>query len=457
MSRSSWLLLIGCLGSLAFGVTCWWLGLDVAATKVAAVTFLTAFLWVTEPIPIPATSLIPFAALPLLGILDHKQVAAAYGDPMVLLLLGGFMLSTAMAKSGAHRRLALGMVRLVGGQGGRRLVLGFMIASAVCSMWISNTATVLMMLPIAMAVLEENDDPGLAVPLMLGVAHASSLGGVATPIGTPPNVIFMKQYEIETGTAWGFVDWMMIGVPIVVLFLPLMWWWLVRHTPKTGRVTLPAQGPWRLAEILVLIVFTLTALLWVTRKEGFGGWSTWLPDPTAVDDGTVALFSVIVLFMLPSGDGGRLLDWKTAAKIPWGLLLLFGGGIAIAHAFKSSGLSETLGEHLAVLARWPLLPTVVVLCLVVTFLTEITSNTATTTLLMPILAAAGTAALIDPSRLMVPAAISASCAYMLPVATAPNAIVFGTGRVTTQEMARSGVALNLIGVVVVTTVCVLAL
>jgi sodium-dependent dicarboxylate transporter 2/3/5 len=161
--------------------------------------------------------------------------------------------------------------------------------------------------------------------------------------------------------------------------------------------------------------------------------------------------------MLPSGDGGRLLDWKTAAKIPWGLLLLFGGGIAIAHAFKSSGLSETLGEHLAVLARWPLLPTVVVLCLVVTFLTEITSNTATTTLLMPILAAAGTAALIDPSRLMVPAAISASCAYMLPVATAPNAIVFGTGRVTTQEMARSGVALNLIGVVVVTTVCVLAL
>lgn len=457
MSRQSLGLLLGpVLAAVAFGLAAS-AGLTDAARWTAAITTLCAIWWVTEPIAIPATSLIPFALFPLTGVLDHKVVAGAYGHTLILLLLGGFVLSTAMEKSGAHRRLALGMVRLVGGRGGRRLVLGFMLASAICSMWISNTATTLMLLPIAMAVIENDDGGELQVPLLLGIGYAASIGGLGTPVGTPPNVIFMGQYQKSTGQEVSFLDWMMIGVPVVVVLLPIAWLLLTRRLGGVATsLDLPKLGRWRPPEKRVLLVFAVTALLWVTRSEPFGGWSG-LIGQTGVGDSTVALLMVVVMFLIPDGEGSRLLDWQTAAKIPWGLLILFGGGIAIAVAFKESGLSGELGGALSGLTRLPLVVTLLSLCLAVTFLTEVTSNTATATLLMPVLAAAGLAADMDPALLMVPAALSCSCAFMLPVATAPNAIMFGTGKVSTARMAREGFWLNLAGVAVVSTACALLL
>lgn len=363
------------------------------------------------------------------------------------------MLSMAMEKSGAHRRLALGMVRLVGGVGGRRLVLGFMVASAALSMWISNTATTLMLLPVALAVLEKRKDDALAVPLLLGMAYAASVGGIGTPVGTPPNVIFMGVYQEQTGEEMSFAQWMRIGVPVVVIMVPVIWLWLTRKMgPAREKLELPRPGPWRDAEARVLAVFGLTALAWVTRSEPWGGWSA-LIGASGAGDATVALVAVVAMFLIPDGKASTLLDWDTAKKIPWGLLLLFGGGIAIARAFGESGLSHALGNALSTLAAWPLVAMLVVLCLTVTFLTEVTSNTATTSLLMPILAAAALAAKVDPRTLMIPAAISASCAFMLPVATAPNAIVFGTDRFTTRRMASEGFVLNLLGVGAITVVC----
>jgi sodium-dependent dicarboxylate transporter 2/3/5 len=432
-------------------------GLAAPAAWCAGITGVCATWWVTEPIPIPATSLIPFATFPLVGVLDHTEVATAYGHSLILLLLGGFMLSMGMEKSGAHRRLALGMVRLVGGVGGRRLVLGFMVAAAVLSMWISNTATTLMLLPVALAVIQQADDEKLTVPLLLGTAYAASVGGIGTPVGTPPNVILMGVYQEHTGKEISFLSWMTIGVPVVLAMLPLMWLWLTRGLgPAKRELDLPHPGPWRPSEKRVLVVFFLTAMAWVTRSDPFGGWSA-LIGAEGTGDATVALTAVVVLFLVPDGEGSQLLDWPTAAKIPWGLLILFGGGIAIARGFGKSGLSQALGNLLSALASWPLVLMLIIIALSVTFLTEVTSNTATTSLLMPILAAAASAAAVDPRLLMVPAAISASCAFMLPVATAPNAIVFGTERFSTRRMASEGFALNLLGAAVITTVCYLLL
>jgi len=460
-SRRAIFLALGPLLAAGLGGLVHALGMPPIAAWTAAVTALCAAWWVTEPIPIPATSMIPFAAFPMVGVLDHKQVAAAYGHTLILLLLGGFILSTAMAASGAHKRLAVGMIRMVGGAGGRRLVLGFMLATAVCSMWISNTATTLMMLPVAMAVLEQDEASGggtsLHLPLLLGIAYAASIGGMGTPVGTPPNVIFMAVYEETTGNKVAFIDWMKIGIPAVILLIPVAWLMVTRNLKSSAKLDLPKMGRWSSPEKRVLVIFGLTALAWVTRTAPFGGWSTWADMPGA-GDSTVALIAVVIMFLMPNGEGKQMLDWETAARIPWGLLLLFGGGLAIAKGFQVSGLSETLGSWLAndlKITTWPVIAMTITLCLAITFLTEVTSNTATTTLLMPVLAAAGLAAGIDPAVLMIPAALSASCAFMLPVATAPNAIVFGTGKVSTQQMAREGFALNLVGAVFITGVCAL--
>jgi sodium-dependent dicarboxylate transporter 2/3/5 len=370
--------------------------------------------------------------------------------------MGGFILSTAMEKSGAHRRVALTMVNLFGGTSSRRLVYGFMAAAALLSMWISNTATTLMLLPVAMAVLEKSSDEDLAIPLLLGIAYAASVGGIGTPIGTPPNLVFREIYTQFTGTEIPFLTWMSWGVPVVLILVPLIGLWLTRNLQHEGHVDIPKVGQWRIDEKRVFIVFTLTALAWVTRGQPFGGWSTWLDVPGA-NDASVALLAVVVMFLVPDGKGAKLLDWETAAKIPWGILILFGGGIALAKAFVASGLSGALGEFLSGIAGWPTVLMIAVICLTITFLTEMTSNTATTALMMPILAAAALAADIDPALLMVPAAMSASCAFMLPVATAPNTIMFSTGRFSTQVMVREGVILNLLGVAVVTGVCSLLL
>lgn len=422
------------------------------ASITLGITVLCVTWWVFEPVPIPATSLIPLALLPLFGVLAPRDIAASYGHPLILLLLGGFILSTALASNGAHRRIALGMVRAFGGSSSRRLVFGFMAASALLSMWISNTATTLMLLPVAMAIIDRSRDPDLARPLLLGIAYAASIGGIGTPIGTPPNIIFMGVYQQLVGETVTFAQWMMWGVPVVLVFVPVAALWLTRSLGGHDVPELPDPGPWRPAERRVLAVFAITAMLWITRQEPFGGWSAWL-GVVHSDDYVVAFLAVVALFLIPNGTGGRLLDWASAERIPWGMLILFGAGIAIAEAFTQSGLSELLGTALSGLATLPLLVTMLCICLVVTFLTEATSNTATTTLLMPILAAAALGAGMDARLLMVPAAMSASCAFMLPVATAPNVIVFSTGRFTVRDMVREGFALNLFGVVIIAVLC----
>jgi sodium-dependent dicarboxylate transporter 2/3/5 len=345
------------------------------------------------------------------------------------------------------------MVRLVGADSGPRLVLGFMIAAASLSMWISNTATTLMLLPVALAVLEATDRRReLAVPLLLGVAYAASVGGIGTPIGTPPNLIFMQVYEQTTGQAISFTRWMGWAVPVVLVMIPLMALALTRGLSGSVAVQLPTTGAWRTEEKRVLWVFGLTALAWITRSEPFGGWQVWLGLPQA-NDASVALLAVVVMFVLPNGSGGRLLDWERASTIPWGVLLLFSGGICLASGFVASGLSDIMGEALAGLTGIPVWLLLLLVCLAVTFMTETTSNTASTTLLMPVLAAAAVAADLPPELIMVPAAMSASCAFMLPVATAPNSVVYGSGLITTAQMAREGLLLNLLGAVVISTLC----
>ncbi len=434
-------------------VSCWLLlpliGWSVDESLTLGVAFWCATWWSTEVIPIPATSLIPLSVLPFSGVLTATETAESYGHHLILLLLGGFIISRSMEKSGAHRRVALGLVNLLGGDNPRRLIFGFMLASALLSMWISNTATTLMLLPVALAILEKMPDDRLALPLLLGIAYAANLGGIGTPVGTPPNLIFMNVYLETTGEELGFAQWMTWGIPVVLLFLPIMGWWLTRNL-TAPPVKVPAVGTWQAAEIRVFIVFAITATLWVTRTPEWG-WAHQL-GMTWVKDGQIALLAAITLFIIPDGKQGRLLDWEHASKIPWGVLLLFAGGIALARAFVVSGLSVRLAEQLSLLSHWPVLLMIAIIALVVTFLTELTSNTATTTLLMPILAAAGIAANMEPALLMVPAAMSASCAFMLPVATAPNAIVFGSNLIHINKMIKLGFVLNLVGAVVITLV-----
>ena len=423
-----------------------------AASITSAVAILCVFWWIFEPIPIPVTSLVPMALLPLLGVISPADVGAAYGSPLILLLMGGFLLSKGMESTGAHTRIALTVVRLVGANEPRRLILGFMLAAALLSMWISNTATVLMLLPVALAVIASSSAPkALAPPLLLGLAWACSIGGLGTPIGTPPTLIFMQVYEETTGTAVSFSEWMTWGIPVVALMVPTIALFLARQVPNDLTVALPDSGEWRSAEKRVLVIFALTALAWMTRTEPFGGWREWLDMPMA-NDAAVAFCAVIAMFVSRDKTGEPLISWEQASAIPWGVLLLFAGGITLAKGFVASGLSTQVGELLANLALVPTLFAIVMVAILVTALTEATSNTATTALLMPILAAASMAAQIDPLILMVPAAMSASCAFMLPVATAPNAVVFGTGQIGIQTMVRWGIWVNVLGVLVISAV-----
>jgi solute carrier family 13 (sodium-dependent dicarboxylate transporter), member 2/3/5 len=447
MSKGRWMVIGPLIAVLAGGAAAA-MGLATPAAITLAVTALCAIWWITEALPIPATSVVPFAVFPLTGVLDHSDVAAAYGHTLILLLLGGFVLSRTVERSGAHRRLALAMVRLVGGRGGPRLILGFMLATAVMSMWISNTASVLVMLPVALAAIGSSPDPATRRGMLLGLAYAGSIGGLGTPIGTPPNLIFLGVYREVTGVDIGFSDWMTLGVPLVLLLLPLAWWVVSRGVTDRDSVSLPEVGAMEVGERRVLMVFALAALAWMTRTAPGGGWQALIGTTTA-GDSTVALTAMLACFLIPDGRGSRLIDWEAAETIPWGLLILFGGGIAIAKAFDASGLSVVLGDQLAILRTLPTLAMILGICLAVTFLTEGTSNTATTTLLMPLLAAAAIAADMDPLMLMLPAALSASCAFMLPVATAPNAVVFATGDLHVSEMARHGLLLNLAAALVI--------
>ncbi len=431
---------------------------STALAITAAVAILCVIWWVFEPLPIPVTSLLPLAIFQMSGVLTKDEVGQSYGSPLILLLLGGFILSKSMERSGAHLRLALFMVNLFGGSSSKQLVLGFMVTAALLSMWISNTATTLMLLPVALAVANQAKDKQLAVPLMLSIAFAASIGGIGTPIGTPPNLVFMQVYQQQFNKNIGFTEWMSWGVPVVLCMIPVTWLWLTRKLSYSGGFDMPDVGRWSSTEKRVMTIFALTATAWITRKEPFGGWSTWLDLPAA-NDASVALIAVILMFIIPDGKnrGEKLLDWETAKTIPWGILLLFGGGITLAKAFGVSGLSAALADHLSELSSMPVLLMIFAICLGVTFLTETTSNTASTVLLMPVLAATAMGSNIDPKLLMIPAAISASCAFMMPVATAPNSIVYASGFFTTKTMAREGIVLNFCGAIIITALSYLIL
>ena len=442
----------GLVSGLCLAVTMAALEQPEAIVITAVVAWLCMLWWIFEPLPIPVTSLLPIAVFPISGVLTSEQVGASVGSPLIILLLGGFLLSRGMESTGAHHRIALSVVNLVGGHKPRRLVLGFMIAGALLSMWISNTASILMLMPVALAVLAScSDRNSLAAPLLLGLAWSCSIGGLGTPIGTPPNLILVQVYEENTAQTISFGQWMSWGMPVVLTLLPLAWWWVTRAVPRELDIQVPAVGPWRSAERRVLVVFGLTAVAWITRAEPFGGWQTWLDLPAA-NDASVALLAVVALFVVRDDQGEPLIDWAKASQIPWGVLLLFGGGICLARAFVASGLSAQVGDALTAVAALPVFAMMLLLALAVTFLTEATSNTATTALLMPVLAAVALAVEIDPLWLMVPAAMSASCAFMLPVATAPNAVVFGSGELPIRRMVREGFALNLIGALLIATV-----
>ncbi|MBI5852888.1 MAG: SLC13/DASS family transporter [Planctomycetes bacterium] len=455
MRARTGLLIAGPVLAIAVAVLCAWNGLATPAAWTAAVAVLCAWWWVTEAIPLPATSLLPFVLLPAGGVLDARVVARDLGDPLILLMLGGFLLGKGVERSGAHRRIAVTMVRAFGRFGRRGLVLGFMVATAFCSMWMSNSATALMMLPVVLAVLDHEKGDDLAVPLLLGVAYAASIGGVGTPVGTPPNPICLRAYRDATGETIGFLRWMSFGVPLMLLLLPCAWWIVVRKVVPGPAAQVSPAGAWQRAERRMLVVFGLTVLAWLTRKLPFagGGWSAWL-GVEGVGDETVALAAAVVVLALPHGDrpGERLLDWKSAASIPWDILLLFAGGIAIGSAFDASGLSKSLGDHLVALRDLPLWLLIAIIAATVTLLSELASNTAIANLLMPVLAAAATETGIDPLVLLVPATLAASSGFMLPIATPPNAIVYGSGRVPVRSMLRAGFALDVAGVVAITVV-----
>ena len=304
----------------------------------------------------------------------------------------------------------------------------------------------------ALAVLSHVDNPKLKVALILGIAYSASVGGLGTLIGTPPNVIFAGIYQQQTGHEFGFLAWMKVGVPVVLISLPIIALWLTRNVTLEHDISLPKLGAWRKEESRTLWVFGVTALAWITRNEPFGGWSGWFDIPYA-GDSTIALTAAVAMFVVPNGKGSRLLDWETAKNIPWGVLLLFAGGIALAKGFSASGLSQILGQWLLSLTSLPLVMVILAICLIVTYLTEITSNTATATLLMPILAVAAVSSGNDPALFMIPAAMAASCAFMLPVATAPNAIVYGSGEVSINDMVKEGAILSFLISCIVGLLC----
>ena len=457
--------IIGPTLGLFIGIVAVGQGLDIIAGITLWITVWTTTWWVFEAVPIPVASLVPISMLPLLGVLDSKQVAQAYGHKLVLLLLGGFLLSRAMEKSGAHRRLALQMVSLCGG-GGKSLILGFMVASAGLSMWISNTATTLMMLPLVIAVLEGAEDQKIRIPLLLGVAFAANVGGIGTPIGTPPNMVMIGYYETIKGVELSFLEWMKVGVPVSIIMVVVIWLWLSRNIKNRSVIPLPSPGRWRKEEKRTLAIFFFTALAWMTRSSPFGGWKNFFGVVSENDiglynilsnanDASVAFIAVIILFCTPSGNkkNEKLLDWETANQIPWGLIILVGSGICLGSAISESGLSEYAAKLLSGIENFKTVFIILCISLLVTFLTEITSNTATTVILMPILGAVSMASGIDAVLFLIPAALSASCAFMLPVATMPNAVVYGAGEFSIKRMVKEGFVLNLVGALVVTAVC----
>ncbi len=445
-------------------------------TRTAAVAVLMAVWWITEAIPIPATALLPVILFPLLGVMKGKAVAGIYFNNIIFLFIGGFIVALAMEKWGLHRRIALRIILLIGASP-RRILLGFMAATFFLSMWISNTATAMMMMPMALAIIIKVKEkfPGeathkFALALLLGIAYAASVGGMATLIGTPPNLAFARIYSImfPAGPEISFAQWFAFATPLAVLMGFAVWGVLtllfVRSKNLFGadttvfREEFARLGKRTYQETAVLVLFVVLAIAWLTRSNieigslTLPGWSGLFPEPGFIDDGTVAIAIASVLFLLPArtGTNERLMDWDTAKRLHWGIVLLFGGGFALAAGFEQSGLSIWMGDRMASVQHFPPILIVATVCVTLTFLTELTSNTATTQIVLPILGSLAAAIHTHPLLLMIPATLSASCAFMLPVATPPNAIVFGSGEIEMSDMIRTGIILNLIGVVVIT-------
>jgi len=436
-------------------------GMSPAAQHVAAVTLLMAVWWISEAIPIAATALLPIVFFPLLGVMSTAQTTSAYANHLIYLFLGGFLIAMAMQKWNLHRRIALHTIRLVG-VSLSRTVLGFMLATAFLSMWISNTATAMMMLPIGMAVIATHnrggeEDKGFGPALMLGIAYAASIGGVATLIGTPPNAILAGILEKTTGTTIGFAQWLGLALPLSLLMLAIAWFYLTHLAyPVSGataantrallRDELRQLGPTTKEEKWILLIFLAVASAWILRGLVEAAWLK------GVGDATIAMAGATLLFLIPSDwrRGEFLLDWQSAVKLPWEIIILFGGGFTLAGGFAASGLTEWLVSQLGLLQGTPPWLLIAAVTLLVIFLTEVTSNTATATIVLPVVGALAGAMGMAPTALMIPAAIAASYAFMLPVATPPNAIVFSSGAITIPQMARAGLWMNLIATVVIT-------
>ncbi len=447
-----------------------------AVTRTAAIALWMATWWMTEALPLAVTALLPFVLFPLLGIMNGKLVAPQYFNHIIFLFIGGFMVALAMERWNLHRRIALRTLMVVGTQP-KNILLGFMLTTAFLSMWISNTAATMMMVPIAMAVIQQLEELSdgestrkYAIGLFLGIAYGATLGGISTLVGTPPNLVFAKVYASTYPTApeISFASWLVFALPITAVFLAVVWLLLTRlFVPRDQNLPVSsdifnnqyyALGPTTYEEKVVLAGFSSLVILWLFRADihlgvfTIPGWSGRFGHPEYFNDGTAAIFISIFLFLIPSKTGARepIMTWNTAKQLPWDIVLLFGGGFALAFGFKESGLSEWLGDQLAVLKDLSPLAIVAGVCTLLIFLTELTSNTATAQIFLPILAILATEVQLNPVFLMVPGTLACSLAFMLPVATPPNAIIFGTGRIKIGAMAKVGLVLNMVGIVLLT-------
>jgi len=447
------------------------IALAVAARTAAAVAIWMAIWWITEAISVYATALLPLAVFPLTGAASIKVTAASYGHELIYLFLGGFILALALERCGLHRRFALTVLKAVGTRP-TRIIAAFMLIAALVSMWVTNTATTIMLLPVALSITKLIGDsgsdrgkpahPNFPVCLLLAIAYAATIGGIGTIIGTAPNVFLVSYIRTQMDYEISFASWMSFGVPLVILFLPVVWWLLSRiiyrvsNQPITGVDTLLERlhgelGPMSRAEKLTLAIFLLTAGAWVTRPW-LGRISFGEVTPLAgLTDSGIAIIAALTLFVTPVSLAKRefLMDWPTAVRLPWGLLILFGGGLSLAATLDRSGFSAFLGSQATFLSPLPMLLIVTLVTAMVIFLTELTSNTATTATLVPVLYAVAVGLGINPFLLIVPAGIAASCAFMLPVATPPNAIVFGSGLVSIPQMSRAGFWLNLVAILLI--------
>ncbi len=453
------------------------LNTSVAANNMAAVALLMAVWWISEVVPLAVTALLPVVLFPFFGIMDGKAVSSTYYNHIIFLFVGGFIIALALQKWNLHKRIALKILILTG-TSPAKILLGFMLATAFLSMWISNTATTMMMLPILISVLVNLEElygveklKKYAVGLLLGVAYSSSIGGIATLIGTPPNPIFAQIYSIyfPENPEISFSQWFVFALPLsIIMFLVIyftLFFLFARGQSKMWkgneevdfRKEYEMLGKALYEEKIVFIIFITTAVLWMTRSSidigdfHFGGWGSLLPYPKYLNDGTVAIMMALLQFLIPSktNKGEVLMDWVTVRKMPWGIIMLFGGGFALASGFKESGLSAYLGNVLQSLNGLHPLIIIIAITSIMIFLTELTSNSSSTTMILPVLASLAVSTHIHPLMLMLPATFAASMAFMLPVATPPNAIVFGSNRLQIKEMARIGLIFNLVGIVVV--------